>query len=393
MAETTELLPGVSVPTLAHTVGRLRASVIRDLALRKHGLTLIQPDVSVFAPRPDGRAITLWRDVARTAAALHEDGSLLQIDAEAYTRADQRVRVLAGALSALHEGAPLDLASPSLGEAVTAVRGGLAARSRTRSAEAGLLRTLPMSVVDFVGEWFESDALRAVVAARGILLTGFGPRMPGTAQVLLTDSAGNDGGLAGQTVFARGGPGALSAALASAAESAGAEIRSEREVVHVRRSGESVLGVTLADGEEIDAAVVVSGLDPKTTLLSLLDPEVLGPRLTWRAGNIRQQGATAKVNFALTGLPVFMGVVTDDRERLRGRIVLAPSMAALDARRRPCEVRQLCRAAPDRGDDPVSRRSEPDRQVACRTGHARSERDRAGGAVRPARRHLGRATG
>lgn len=339
MAETSELLPGVRVPTLAHTVGRLRASVARDLGLRKHGLALVQPDVSVFAPQPDGRAITLWRDVTRTAAALHEVGSLLQADAEAFARADRQVRALGSALNALYERVPPDLASASLGSALSAVRGALAARRRPRSADASLLRTLPMSVADLAGEWFQSDALRALVAARGILLTGFGPRMPGTAQVLLTDSAGNDTGLAGQTVFARGGPGALSEALANAAKSAGAEIRSDREVVRVRRSGQRVVGVTLADGHEIDAAIVVSGLDPRTTLLTLLDPEVLGPRLTWRAGNIRQRGVTAKVNFALSGLPAFTaaGAVGGDRERLRGRIVLAPSMAALDAAADPAK--------------------------------------------------------
>ncbi len=340
MAETSELLPGVKVPTLAHTVGRLSASVARDLGLRKHGLTLIQPDVCVFAPQTDGRAITLWRDVARTAAALHEVDSLTQADAAAYARADVLVRALGGALNAVYERVPPNLASASMGNSLAAVKGALAARGRARPADASLLRTLPMSVADLTDEWFQSDALRALVAARGILLTGFGPRMPGTAQVLLTDSAGNDGGLAGQTVFARGGPGALSDALAAAAMSAGAEIRSGREVIHVRRSGESVRGVTLADGEEIDAAVVVSGLDPRTTLLTLLDPEVLGPRLRWRASNIRQRGVTAKVNFALAGLPIFPAA-NGDPERLRGRIVLAPSMAALETAADPAKYGEI----------------------------------------------------
>jgi phytoene dehydrogenase-like protein len=329
MAETSELLPGIQVPTLAHTVGRLKPSVARDLKLRRHGLALVQPQVRVFAPQPDGRSLTLWVDAARTAAELQGSGLASAADAEGYLKANVRLRALASALSALHEGVPPDLAAPSLSGTLGAVRTGLAARARSRSADVGLLRTLPMSVADLVADWFESDALRAVIAARGMLLTRFGPRMPGTAAVLLTDSAGNDGGLAGQTVFARGGPGALSAALASAARSAGAEIRASAEVAHVRRSGEAVLGVTLAGGEEIDAAVVVSGLDPKTTLLSLIDPEALGPRLSWRASNIRQSGVTAKVNFALRGLPVFPAA-QGDTKRLRGRILLSPSMSALD---------------------------------------------------------------
>jgi phytoene dehydrogenase-like protein len=173
-----------------------------------------------------------------------------------------------------------------------------------------------------------------------MLLSGLGPRMPGSAGVLLTDAAGNDGGLAGQTVLARGGPGALTDALAAAARAAGAEIRTETAVAHVRRDGESVKGLTLEDGVEIEAPVVVSSLDPKSTLLKLLEPEVLGPRLSWRAANIRQRGATAKVNFALRDLPHFPAAAHDPR-LLRGRVLLAPSMAALDQAADPAKYGEL----------------------------------------------------
>jgi len=71
-ASTTELAPGLRVPTLAHTVGRLRPSVARELDLRAHGLRLSAPEVRVFAPQPDGRAVTLWADVERTAAGLRD---------------------------------------------------------------------------------------------------------------------------------------------------------------------------------------------------------------------------------------------------------------------------------------------------------------------------------
>ncbi|HUR16815.1 MAG TPA: FAD-dependent oxidoreductase, partial [Candidatus Limnocylindrales bacterium] len=188
---------------------------------------------------------------------------------------------------------------------------------------------MPMAIRDLVEEWFRSDSLRALVAARGVLLTGLGPRMPGTTGVLLTDAAGADGGLAGQTVYARGGPGAVAEALAAAARASGVEIRGGVGVQRVKRLGEAATGVILDGGEEIDAAVVVSSLDPRTTLLTLLEPEVLGPRLSWRASNIRQRGVTAKVNYALAGLPVFPGSDKDTRQ-LRGRIVLAPSMVALE---------------------------------------------------------------
>jgi phytoene dehydrogenase-like protein len=342
MAETSELLPGVRVPTLAHTVGRLRPSVVRELGLADHGLAVVQPEVRVFAPQPDGRAITLWGDVERTAADLADGGLVSPADAVAYPDAEAQFRALAGALSALMSQTPPDLAAPTLADAVAGLKLGLLARSRVDSDGGGLLRVLPMAVADLVGEWFESDALRAAIAARGVLYTGLSPLMPGTAQVLVADSACNDGGLAGQTVFARGGPGAVGEALAAAARSFGVEIRTGAQVVQIRHRDDAVVGVTLASGEEIDAAVVLSGADPKTTLLGLLAPEAIGPRLSWRAGNIRSAGATAKVNLALAELPRFLSVPAEtDAVRLRGRIVIAPSMSALQAATRGIKYGRL----------------------------------------------------
>jgi phytoene dehydrogenase-like protein len=164
--------------------------------------------------------------------------------------------------------------------------------------------------------------------------------MPGSASVLLADTAGNDGGLAGQAVFARGGPGALAVALGSAARAFGAEVRTDAEVVRVRHLDDRACGVALASGEEIDAPVIVSGLDPKQTLLRLLAPEVLGPRVSWRTSNIRQRGVTAKVNLALAGLPSFTAAA-GDASRLRGRVLFAPSMAALEASARPAKYGRI----------------------------------------------------
>ena len=324
MADTSELLPGVRVPTLAHTVGRLRPSVVRELGLAEHGLSLVQPDVRVFAPQLDGRALTLWGDVERTAKELGGP------DGAAYPAADARFRTIAAALAALTTRTPPDLAAPTLTDALAGLKQGLLARSRAGAESGGLLRMLPMAVSDLVGEWFDGDPLQAAIAARGVLLTGMGPRMPGTAQVLLTDGAGSDSGLAGQSVFARGGPGAVGEALAAAARTLGVEVRTGAAVARVRRHDDAVAGVTLASGEEIDAGVVVSGADPKTTLLELVEPEAIGPRLSWRTQNIRATGATAKVNLALADLPTFTGLTAEEaRSRLRGRLVFAPSMAAL----------------------------------------------------------------
>jgi phytoene dehydrogenase-like protein len=147
--------------------------------------------------------------------------------------------------------------------------------------------------------------------------------------VLLADSAGTDGGAAGQTVFARGGPGALAAALDAAARAAGAEIRTGAPVARILSRDGRVTGVALASGEEIVAPVVVAGVDPKQVVTRLADPVAVGPSLLWRAGNIRTPGAVAKVNLVLSGLPRFTAAAGDDA-LVRGRIVIAPGIDALE---------------------------------------------------------------
>ncbi len=326
-AATTELAPGAHVPTLAHTVGRLRPSVWRDLGLKSHGLRLLSPQVQAFAPSPDGSAITLWADVPRTAEGLRGRSAL---DADRYADFDRLVRSLGRFLAELAASTPPDIASPGLGDALRGLSLGRSFRGLGREDGRTILRVLPMAVADFVAEAFETDALRAAIAWRGVQYTSMGPWSGSTAAVLLADSAGNDGGAAGQTVFAEGGPGAFSAALAAATRAAGAEIRTEVDVVGIRSSDGRATGVVLAGGDEIEARVVVSAIDPKRTLTALADPVAVGPGLRWRAGNIRTPGTVTKVNLVLAGLPRFPAAAGEDEHVLRGRILVAPGIDAME---------------------------------------------------------------
>lgn len=325
-ADTTELAKGIRVPTLAHTVGRLRPSVQKDLRLSSHGLSLVAPDVRVFAPSADGSAITLWSDTKKTAEGLRARSDP---DADAYPAFDARVRALGKFLDELGRATPPDIKAPRLGDALAALKLGRSFKGLGRDGSRTVLRVLPMAVADLVAESFETDALRAALAWRGVRFGAVGPWSAGTAAMLLTDGAGNDGGAAGETVFAKGGPGALSDALAAAARAAGAEIRTGAEVARITSRDGRATGVVLADGEEIVARGVVSGLDPKRTLVDLVDPVALGPSLGWRAGNIRTPGVVAKVNLALKRLPAFPAAGGNEA-LLRGRILVTPGIDAME---------------------------------------------------------------
>ena len=312
---------------LAGTVGRLRRSVVRDLGLETQGLELLRPEVRVFAPQPDGGAVTLWADPGRTARELTARSPA---DAAAYPSFDRKVRALASFLAHLAVATPPDLASPSFTDAFTGLKLGRALRGLgSPRALREVLRVLPMSVADLVEEDLESDPLRAAIAARGIRFTAMGPRAAGTAAVLLMDGAGTDGGAAGESTFVRGGPPALAHALLGAARSFGVEVRCGTEVSGITTEDGRTAGVALANGEEVRAPVVVSGLDPKRTLLGLVDPIELGPTLAWRAGNIRTPGVVAHLDLVLDRLPRFPAARGDDR-RLGGRIVIGPGLDELE---------------------------------------------------------------
>jgi phytoene dehydrogenase-like protein len=323
---TSELAPGARVPTLAHTVGRLRPSVVRDLDLKRHGLSLVGPDVRVFAPGLDGDAIVMWGDAARTAEGLRTRSAA---DAGQYAAFDRLVRSLAGFLGEIAGRTPPDIESPGLGDAIVGLQLGRTFRGLGRHDGRTITRVLPMAIADFVAESFETDALQAAIAWRGVQYTSMGPWSAGTTAVLLADSAGNDGGTPGQTVFARGGPGALVAALEAAARAAGVEIRTGAEVTSITSRDGRATGAVLASGEELTARAVVAGIDPKRALTCLADPVAIGPSLLWRAGNIRTPGTVAKVNLVLTGLPRF-SAAGEDMRLLRGRIVIAPGIDAME---------------------------------------------------------------
>jgi phytoene dehydrogenase-like protein len=326
---------GVRAPAVFPTVGRLRPSIVRDLRLTDHGLRLVAPAVALVAPQPDGPAVVFERNPEATAVRL---AAVSAADAAGFLAVDRRVRSLERVVAVLNATTPPDLRGPGLEDAVAGLRLGRAFRGLGRRDGRALLRWLPMAIADAVADDVPSDPVRAALAWAGLRHAAFGPRSAGSTAWLLTQVAGTGAGVVGETVYARGGPGAVSDALAAAVRSFGGEIRTEAEVVRILEADGRVAGVALASGEEIGARIVVSALDPKRTLLDLLDPLAVGPELRWRAGNLRTAGSTAIVRLVLRRLPRLpsleaAGEATGDgAERLlRGRILVgAPSLAALE---------------------------------------------------------------
>jgi phytoene dehydrogenase-like protein len=190
-----------------------------------------------------------------------------------------------------------------------------------------LLRWMPMPAADLVGESFASDLLQASIAARGIFGVSQGPWSAGTGAALLLNAA-FDPAPGGSSVQVKGGPGAVTQAMAEAARHAGAEIRTNAGVSRVLVHDGRAVGVALEDGKELRAAAVISNADPRRTLLGLVDPIELDPSFLTRMRNYRSRGTAAKINVALSALPTFTGVANPPD--LKGRIQIGHSVDYLE---------------------------------------------------------------
>jgi phytoene dehydrogenase-like protein len=315
-AITDEFHPGFRCSTLSHNAGPILPSIARDMQLEKHGARFITPDTCVTALSPDGRALSLHQDDGKSAQAI---AGFSQKDAAKYpefaTSLDKISKVIAEALATT----PPDIDHPSSGDLWSMLKTGRALRGLGKRDMYRVLRWGPMAVADLVAEYFETELLRAVIAARGVFGTFLGPWSAGSSLQLLIRAAG-DAHPAGSACYVAGGMGALTQAMASAAQTAGVEIRTSAEVIEIRVKDGAAQGVLLSTGEEINAKAVISNADPKRTLLKLTDPVHLSPDFVQKLQHYRGNGTVAKVNLALSGLPTFTALTNCDANALKGRI-------------------------------------------------------------------------
>jgi phytoene dehydrogenase-like protein len=325
-AVTDEFHPGFRCSTLAHTAGPIRSEIVRDMQLEKHGLRFITPEACVTALSPDGRALSLYQDAGKSAKAI---AAFSEKDAAKYSEFEKSLNKIGNVIAEVLATTPPDIDHPSSGDLWSMLKTGRALRNLGKRDMYRVLRWGPMAVADLVAEYFETELLRAVIAARGIFGTFLGPWSAGSSLQMLIRAAG-DSHPAGSAFFAAGGMGALTQAMASAAKAAGAEIRTEAEVIEIRVKNGVANGVLLGTGEEIGANAVVSNADPKRTLLKLTDPIHLSPDFVQKLQHYRGNGTVAKVNLALSDLPAFTALKNGSSEELKGRIHIGPEIDYLE---------------------------------------------------------------
>jgi phytoene dehydrogenase-like protein len=320
-AVTEEVFPGFLYSECSYVVSLLRPEIIRDLELPRHGLQILPLD-GTFTPMPDGNY--LWRtdDPSHTRREIARHSV---VDSEAYPEYGRAMVDLARFVKPMLEIEPFDpwsIKPRHLKPIASLGRRFFRLPSTQRHT---LVQLMTMSAVDFLNQWFETDVLKATMAASGVIGTFLGIRSPGTAYVLLHHYMGEIDGAFRSWGFARGGTGAISNALAGAAREAGGEIRTSAPVRQVTTQNGRATGVVLESGERIDASVVSSSADPRRTFFGLLGADHLPPAFATELRRYRYRGSSAKVNLALDGLPDFRSL-PGPGSHLRGAISISPSV-------------------------------------------------------------------
>jgi phytoene dehydrogenase-like protein len=315
--------PDYLVTSLSYVVSLLPPDLITDLQLARHGYHVF-PQGPYFAPRADGRYLRLPDDPARRR---DEIGKFSAADAAAYPRYEAHLHAIGQVLGPMLEEIPPRLGSRRPADLARQAMLLRHLRKLDARGAVDVTRLLTGSIADLLDQYFESDAIRGLLSVSGVIGTWAGPRSAGTAYVMLHHHIGDTDGQAGAWGFPRGGMGGVTQALAAAARSFGAELRTGAPVARIRTTPAGrVSGVTLASGEEIEAETVITTVHPKIAFLELVDPAALPEPFLADIRGWQTRSGTVKINLALDRLPVFASHPDYDPQVHGGTIVLAESL-------------------------------------------------------------------
>src|SRR5216110_2263217 len=253
-AVTEEVFPGFKFSVCSYVVSLLRPEIIRELDLPRHGLEILPLD-GTFTPMPNGDYLWRVNDHAKTRREIARHSKL---DAEAYDEYGTAMIEMARFVKPILNMTPPDPLSLDPRELMKLLFLGRRFRGLADEDRYNQIQLMTMSAADFLDQWFETDVLKATMAASGIIGTFLGVRSPGTAYVLLHHYMGEIDGAFRSWGLSRGGTGAISNAIAEAAREAGVEIRTEAPIVKIILQNGAAKGVLLENGDEIYAEVISS---------------------------------------------------------------------------------------------------------------------------------------
>ena len=320
-AVTEEIYPGFKYSVCSYVVSLLRPEIIRELDLPRHGLEILPLD-GTFSPMPSGDYLWRVNDHARTRREIARHSKL---DAEAYDEYGKAMIDMGRFVKPILSMTPPDPGSLDPRGLMDLMFLGRRFQALSDADKYNQIQLMTMSAVDFLAQWFETDVLKATMAASGIIGTFLGVRSPGTAYVLLHHYMGEIDGAFRSWGLSRGGTGAISEAIAGAAREAGVEIRTDTGVSKIIVKDEAAVGVVLRNGDYLTTTVVSSSVDPYVTFLKMVGTDHLPDEFVEDVRRYKFRGSSGKVNLALDALPDFKAL-RGPGPHLRGAISISPSV-------------------------------------------------------------------
>jgi phytoene dehydrogenase-like protein len=321
---TEEIAPGCRASTTSYIASMLRPEVIRDLHLAKHGLRMVPCDPALQVPFLDGHVVSWWAEHGRAVA---EFSKISPKDAQTFVRVDKRLKALARYLQPFFLEPPPEPGTDSLAGWADLLRTGKRFRGISRHEVAELVSFLTGSLGEILDRHYESEKIKTLFLANNVYGKHGGPYQPGSAIGLLFHLlSGGEHEQQGFYGHVMGGMGAITHAMAFAAQKFGAEIRTNSAVAQIDVRAGHLRGVVLEDGTELHSRMVLSNADPKRTFLQLLPSSELPEEFVRAIRGIKMDGPCAKVNFVLAEEPRFNGTPENASPLERCLYTIVPSL-------------------------------------------------------------------
>ena len=324
-AVTEEFHPGYRNSVASYTVSLLNPKVIADMALGRHGLTVVHRRMGNFLPLPDGRALEAGQGRTKTSVAQFSEA-----DSESLASYDATLATAADVLRDLVLQTPPNVTEGNWFGAITellkSVSLGRKFAALPMAARRDVLDLFTVSATEFLDRYFVSEPIKALFGFDGVVGNWVGPDTPGTAYVLLHHQFGEVNGKKGEWGHAIGGMGAITQAMRRACEANGVTVLTDAAVARVVSRGNRARGVVLEDGRELAADVVASNIHPHLLFGGMVEAEDLPEDFRRRIGWWQSGSGTFRMNVALDRLPRF-AARPEFGDHLTAGIVIAPSLA------------------------------------------------------------------
>ncbi|XP_013392053.1 pyridine nucleotide-disulfide oxidoreductase domain-containing protein 2 isoform X2 [Lingula anatina] len=315
-AVTEEIIPGFKFSRASYVLSLLRPQIIQDLELKKHGLKVYLRDPNSYTPvlgatkDSSCRSLILGRDAS---ANYRQIAQFSKKDADAYTRYEHQLSLMAAAIEPLLDSSPVDVKRFIEGsisdkmKCLPAIRAAVQAGKILGKEIPSFFEMLTAPAAKVLDRWFDCDPLKATLATDAVIGAWLSPHTPGSGYVLLHHVMGELEGIKGAWGYVEGGMGAVSQAIANAAVSYGASIFTEKPVARVMTSSSGeTSGVCLQDGTELRARIVLSNATPKVTYLDLMEEDAVTEDFRKDISFIDYRSPVTKINVAVNKLPNFL---------------------------------------------------------------------------------------